>query len=221
MTIKLKAQKRDVFGKQLKKIREAGQVPVVVYGAKQEATPLLVDTKEFVKVLSEAGESSIVSLDMGGSGHDVLIHEVQYHPIKGQPIHVDLYVVQQDKKIEVDVPLVFEGVAPAVKELGGNLVKVMHELPIEALPKDLPHDIKIDVSGLATLDSQILVKDIKLPAGVVALAEPEEVVVSISEAGEEVAAEEAPIDLSAIEVEKKGKQDEEGEESGNAEEKPE
>lgn len=221
MTIKLKAQKRDVFGKQLKKVREAGQVPVVVYGAKQEATPLLVDTKEFVKVLSEAGESSIVSLDMGGSGHDVLIHEVQYHPIKGQPIHADLYVVQQYKKIEVDVPLVFEGVAPAVKELGGNLVKVMHELPIEALPKDLPHDIKIDVSGLATLDSQILVKDIKLPAGVVALAEPEEVVVSISEAGEEIVAEEAPVDLSEIEVEKKGKQEEEGGEEAKSEEKSE
>ncbi|HOH11080.1 MAG TPA: 50S ribosomal protein L25 [Candidatus Paceibacterota bacterium] len=221
MTIKLKAQKRDVFGKQLKKVREAGQVPVVVYGAKQEATPLVVDTKEFVKVLKEAGESSIVSLDMEGKGHDVLIHEVQYHPIKGQPIHVDFYVVQKDKKIEVDVPLVFEGVAPAVKELGGNLVKVMHELPIEVLPKDLPHDIKVDVSGLATFESQILVKDIKLPSGVTVLAELEEVVVSISKAGEEVVVEEAPIDLSQIEVEKKGKQEEEGSEKASAEEKSE
>ena len=211
MTIKLKVQKRDVFGKQLNKIREMGQVPVVVYGAKQEALSLAVDAKEFLRVLNEAGESTIVNLDMEGVGHDVLIHEVQYHPIKGQPIHVDFYVVQKDKKIEVDVPLVFEGVAPAIKELGGNLVKVMHELLIEALPKDLPHDIVVDVSTLTNLDSQILVKDIKLPAGVVALAEPEEVVASISEAGEEVVAEEAPVDLSAIEVEKKGKQ-EDGEE---------
>jgi len=158
---------------------------------------------------------------MEGKGHDVLIHEVQYHPIKGQPIHVDFYVVQKDKKIEVDVPLVFEGVAPAVKELGGNLVKVMHELPIEVLPKDLPHDIKVDVSGLATFESQILVKDIKLPSGVTVLAELEEVVVSISKAGEEVVVEEAPIDLSQIEVEKKGKQEEEGSEKASAEEKSE
>ncbi|MFA5736983.1 MAG: 50S ribosomal protein L25 [Candidatus Paceibacterota bacterium] len=208
MTIKLKAQKRDVFGKQLKKIRETGLTPVVIYGAKQEAIPLSVDTKGFVKVLNKAGESTIVNLEIDGVNHDVLIHEVQYHPIKGQPIHADLYVVQQDKKIEVDVPLVFEGVAPAVKELGGNLVKVMHELSIEVLPKNLPHDITIDISSLVTLGSQILVKDIKLPTGVTVLAEPEEVVASISEAGEDMATEETPVDLSAIEVEKKGKQEE-------------
>lgn len=211
MTFKLKAQKRDVFGKNLKKVRESGMVPVVVYGAKQAATPLLVEVKEFAKVLNQAGESSIVSLEMDGASQDVLIHEVQNHPIKGQPIHADFYVVEQDKKIEVDVPLVFEGVSPAVKELGGNLVKVLHELSIEALPKDLPHDIKVDISALSDLDSQILVKDIKVPSGVTILDEAEEVVASISEAGEEVAVEETPIDLSQIEVEKKGKQETEDE----------
>lgn len=214
MTFKLKAQKRDVFGKNLKKTREAGLVPVVLYGAKQAPTPLLVDGKEFARVLNQAGESSIVNLEVDGANRDVLIHEVQNHPIKGQPIHADFYVVQKDKKLEVDVPLVFEGVSSAVKELGGNLVKVLHELPIEALPKDLPHDIKVDISVLTGLDSQILVKDLKVPAGVTILAEAEEVVASISEAGEEVVVEEVPVDLSQIEVEKKGKQEtEEGEET--------
>lgn len=213
MTFKLKAQKRDVFGKNLKKIRESGMTPVIIYGAKQTATPLFVESKEFARVLGQAGESSIVSLEVEGKNQEVLIHEVQNHPINGQPIHADFYVIEKDKKIEVDVPLVFEGVSPAVKELGGNLVKVLHELSIEALPKDLPHDIKIDISVLTNLDSQILIKDVKVPTGVKFLNEPEEVVALISEAGEEVVAEEAPVDISQIEVEKKGKQETEDDEA--------
>ncbi len=140
----------------------------------------------------------------------MLIKEVTFHPTSGQPIHADLYVVDKTKKLEVNVPLEFEGVAPAVKELNGIVLKVMHELAVEALPKDLPHDIKVDLEKLVALDSQILVKDLVLPAGVTALVDADEVVAAITVAEEEPV-DETPIDLSAIEVEKKGKKEEEEE----------
>ena len=214
MTIKLSAKARTDFGKKNKELRETGLVPAVVYGGKNKETlSIALDLSEFKKVLSQAGESTIISLDLEGKSQDVLVHEVQTDPISSLPIHVDFYIVSQDKELEVAVPLVFDGVSPAVKDLGGSLVKVLHELEIRALPKNLPHDIKVDISTLTTLDGQILIKDLKLPTGVESVLALEEVVAAITEAGEEVVEETAPVDLSAIEVEKKGKQEEAPEEA--------
>jgi large subunit ribosomal protein L25 len=206
---KLSAKTRDISGKKVSGLRDGGEMPAVIYGGKDDTKNILVNTIEFKKVFKGAGESSIVTLDLDGKKTDTLVHEVQFNPVTDEPVHADFYIVSQDKEIEVDVPLVFEGVPPAVKELGGSLIKVLHELPISALPKNLPHDIVVDVSSLNTLDSQILVSDLKLPAGVTVTIEGDEVVASITEAGEEVVEEAAPVDLSAIEVEKKGKTEEE------------
>ena len=205
---KLSAKTRDISGKKVIGLREGGEMPAVIYGGKDETKNILVNTIEFKKVFKGAGESSIVTLDLDGKKTDTLVHEVQFNPVTDEPVHADFYTVSQDKEIEVDVPLVFEGIAPAIKELGGSLIKVLHELPISALPKNLPHDIVVDVSVLIAMDSQILVSDLKLPAGVTATVEGDEVVASITEAGEEVVEEAAPADLSTIEVEKKGKKEE-------------
>ena len=106
-----------------------------------------------------------------------------------------------------------------MKDLGGILVKVMRDLEIEAAPKDLPHNLSVDISALVELTSVIHAKNIKIPAGVTLISNPEEIVASVAEAKEEV--EEAPVavDMSAIEVEKKGKEAKEGEE-GAADAKP-
>lgn len=220
---KLSAKLRDIFGKKVAQKRTEGELPAVLYGSalssegKPVAQALFVNLIEFKKVFKTAGESSIISLNLDGKSTDVLIHEVQFDSLSGEPIHADFYAVSQDQEIEVDVPLVFEGVAGAIKDLGGNLVKVLHELPISALPKNLPHDLVVDISVLTTLDSQILVKDIKLPTGVKSTLDDNEVVALISEAVEEVVEETTPVDLSAIEVEKKGKK-EEGEAEATTEE---
>lgn len=223
MMLKLKAQARTAFGKKVQSLRDEGQIPAVFYGGpskgranKEETTAISIDASEFGKVLNKAGESTIISLELDGKGQDVLIHDVQADPISGRPVHVDFFVVSQDKELEVAVPLVFEGVSPAVKDLGGSLVKVLHELEIRALPKNLPHDIVVDISSLTSLDSQILIKDLKLPAGVESVLDLEEVVAAITEAGEEVAEEETPVDLSSIEVEKKGKKEEESGDEASA-----
>ena len=208
--IKLGAKTRNTLGKKLKKARLAGDLPAVLYGPKDDTLNIFVNTKEFKKIFRAAGESSIIDLTTPVGDKDVLIKEVSFHPASGEPIHVDFYAIEKGKKVEVDVPLTFSGVSPAIKDLAGTLVKVMHELPIEAMPKDLPHDIVVDISTLVNLDSQILVKDLSVPTGVEVKIDGEEVVAAITVAKEEEETPAGPIDLSAIEVEKKGKIEEEG-----------
>lgn len=209
--LKLNAQKRDLFGKKLKASRSEGLLPVVVYGRKEEATPFFVDMKEFEKVFREAGESTVIDLNSPDGDKSVLVYAVDYNPVSGFPIHVDFYAVEKDKMVEVDVELVFVGESPAVKGLNGVLVKVIHALPIEAKPADLPHDIEVDISTLVDFDSQITVADLVLPKGVTALIEGEEVVALVSEPQEEAETSAEAPDLSNIAVEKKGKKDDESE----------
>jgi len=209
--ITLSATKRDIYGKALTASRKGGLLPVVAYGRKEESASYFVALPDFKKVYRTAGESSVITLKTPAGDLDVLIHEVEKNPSTGEFIHVDFYVIEKGKVLQVSVPLVWEGDAPAVK-LGGIVVKVLHELEVEALPKDLPHEIVVDLSKLETLESQIMVKDLALPTGVKALAEPDEVIAALTVAKEE---EEAPaMDISQIEVEKRGKQEEEGAEAG-------
>ncbi len=209
--LKLNAQKRDLFGKKLKASRSEGLLPVIVYGHKEESTPFFVDRKEFEKVFKEAGESTVIDLKSPEGDKSILVYAVDYNPVSGLPIHADFYAVEKDKMVEVDVELVFVGESPAVKGLNGILVKVMHALPIEAKPADLPHDIKVDISTLVDFDSQITVADLILPSGVTFLIEGEEVVALVSAPQEEVEISAEAPDLSNITVEKKGKKEDEGE----------
>ncbi|HYC83519.1 MAG TPA: 50S ribosomal protein L25 [Candidatus Paceibacterota bacterium] len=206
--IKLQAEKRESFGKELAEARAAGKLPVVMYGRKEQAAPFFVDAKIFKKVLNEAGESSIVSLSTPEGDKDILIKQIDYHPVSGQPIHADLYAVEKGKPVRVALEIEFVGEAPAEK-LGGSVVKVLHEVEIEALPKDLPSGLTVDLASLTNLDSQILVKDLKFQAGVTVITGEDEVIAAVAAGGEEVAEEPAAVDLSAIEVEKKGKKEEE------------
>jgi large subunit ribosomal protein L25 len=207
----IKAKKRDQ-GMKLEAIRKEGEIPAVFYGAGKKTTPISVSVVEFKKIWRDAGESSAVKIEMLDGNIDVLIHEVQVNSITDEPIHVDFLAIDMKKKIRVHVPLVFEGVSDAIKTGVGNLVKVMHEFEIEAMPADLPHNLVVDISKLKTLNDQVFVSDVKLPAGVIVINEPTEVVVSVVEQVEEKEEVAAPVDLSAIEVEKKGKK-EEGEEA--------
>lgn len=187
--------------------RAQGHFPAVVYGLGKPSASIFVNAVEFGKVWKKAGESSTVTITTPDGKYETLIHEVKCNPVTGIPQHADFLAIDTKKAIQISVPLEFVGEAPAVKA-GNILVKVLHEIEIEALPKDLPHAITVDISVLTDADSQISVKDIKMPAGVTAVADADEIVASIAVAKEEVE-EAAPVDLSAIEVEKKGKKEEE------------
>ncbi|MEO5645951.1 MAG: 50S ribosomal protein L25 [Candidatus Paceibacterota bacterium] len=189
-------------------LREQDMIPAVYYGAGKDAVSIAVPAKEFIKVYKEAGENTAVILTIGGEKISTIIHAMQRDPMTGAALHVDFLIIDMKKEIEVAIPIEFTGVAEAEKAGLGTVVKSIHEVEVRALPNDLPHNFEIDITSLATLEDQIHVKDIKLPKGVTMITDGEEVVVSMAHFIEET--EEAPVlDLSAIEVEKKGKTEDE------------
>jgi len=177
----LPAKIRKTLGKKVKALRERGVLPGVLYGPRiKETLPLEINFKEFEKVYKEAGESTLVSLEIEGKKTPVLIHEVKLDPLTGKPIHVDFYQPRLEEEVEVTIPIIFEGEAPAVKELGGTLVKNIHEVEVRALPQNLPHEIKVNMEKLKTFEDDILVKDLPTPKGVKILKELEEVVATVA-----------------------------------------
>lgn len=210
LSLEIKPRK---VGCSLYKIRNEGLMPAVFYGKKEKSTPISVSLVDFLKVWKQAGESSIVVLKGENGDVEVLIQEVDLDPITEKPRHADFYVFEKGHKIKVDVPLEFTGTSPAVKDLGGILIRVLHKLKIEAMPKDLPSKIEVDISPLVNFESQIVAGGLVLPSGVALIEDPTEVIALVSEPKEEKEEEAAPVDLSAIEVEKKGKKEEEGAEA--------
>ncbi len=214
--MELTVQKREGTAR-AKTLRNKGVLPAVIYGRSQKSTPITIDQKTFEKVFKTAGESSVISIKGLGIELDALIHEVDFDPVSGHPVHADFYAIEKGQTVTVSVPFEFEGVAPAVKDFGGILTKVMHEIEVECEPKDLPQHIVVDVSTLATLEDQIKVKDLKLPATAKLSVDLDEVVAMISVAKEEPVEEAPATDLSAIEIsEERGKKEEAGAEGAVA-----
>ena len=210
MAIGLKFEKRDPKASP-NTLRRAGKMPAVFYGRKQSSTPISIAQREFEKVWKKAGENTVVNLESEGDEVQALIHDVDRHPVSGVPQHADFYVFEKGQKLKIKIPIEFKGVSPAVKDLGAVLVKVVHDLEIEAEPKNLPQKLEVDISSLAAFGNIITAKDIKLPEGVSLVISPEDVIASVYEPKEEVI-EEVPVDLSAIEVQKRGKEEVPGEE---------
>lgn len=211
--MELTVEKRDT-AKSPATLRGQGILPAVMYGRKEESTPIAVDLKTFEKIFKQAGENTVITMKGLGKDRDVLIHEVAVDPVRGTPVHADFYAIAEGQTVTVSIPIEFEGESPAVKELGGILVKVMHELEMEVPPKDIPHALHADIRKLATLEDKITVADLVLPATAKIEADSEEVVAMIDVAKEEPV-EEAPMDISDIEmsVEKGKKEEEEGAEA--------
>jgi large subunit ribosomal protein L25 len=164
MDLELNLDSRDTLGKANKRLRRAGIVPGVVYGKGEESTPVQVDGRTFETLYRAAGRTSVVQLRLPGQGaaKSGLIRNVQRHPLSGRPLHVDYYVVDLKVEMEVDVPLVFTGEAPAVEETGGTLLHNLSRVRVKALPNDIPHEITVDVSTLVSLDVAIHVRDLNL-----------------------------------------------------------
>lgn len=161
-------------------LRARGVVPAVSYGPKDAPTHFVVDTKKVQKLWKEAGETTMVTLKGVGADKDVLIHDVQVHPLSGVVSHVDFYVVEKGKKVEVEVPLEFVGAAPAEKA-GLIVTKALHEIEIEVDPRELPHHLPVDVSGLSSVGDHITAGDVKLPPSAKLLTDSHEIVASVIE----------------------------------------
>jgi large subunit ribosomal protein L25 len=178
-TYNLIAQPRNLVGKLTKKLRKEKLLPGVVYGHGLKSTNVELDERQFGKVYKQAGESAILNLSVEGQIYPVLIQDVQYHYLNGKPIHVDFYAVKMDEKITADIPVVFINEAPAVKALGGVLIKNISEVEVECLPGDLPQSFEVDLSSLNSFDDQIRISDLKVSDRVKVMANPEEMIVGV------------------------------------------
>jgi large subunit ribosomal protein L25 len=179
--MELQVQKREKLGGGVKALRNQGLIPAELYGKGLENFHLSVPEKEFKKLYKEAGESTIINVTLEGKSHPVLIQSVSFDPLTDNFQSVDFYQVRMDEKLTVSVPLVFEGVSLAVKEKNALLVKALQELEIEALPMNIPHDIKVDLNKLQDLDQSIYVRDLVIPANVEVLVSPDTVVATATE----------------------------------------
>lgn len=199
--MELQAQKREKFGtKATKTLRAKGFIPAELYGRGAANLHLSVLSKDFHKVFKEAGESMLLTLMVDGEKRPVLIFDVKTDPVKGAVIHTDFYQVRLDEKIKTHVPIILQGVSSGVKEKGGILIHAMREVEIEALPADMPHDIKLDVAGLDDVGKSLYVKDLPELKGVDYTAGPETVIATISAKVEEEV-EAPPVDVSEVKVE--------------------
>lgn len=181
-SITLKAAKRDETA--ARELRRNGKVPCVVYGKVDNMT-LVCEERDLVKAHHQAGESTVVQLDVDGKKTPVLFHVIDLDPVSDRPIHVDFYAVDMKKEVEAEVQLRFTGEAPAVKEFGAVLLHPEDMVTVRALPANLPHDLEVDLSGLMEVDAALHVSDIKTPEGVEILSDPETVIALVQAAREE------------------------------------
>lgn len=207
--LELKATSRKELGRKVNKLRKAGQIPAVIYGHGIKSQPLFVLAKEFDKVFKEAGESSLIALEIEGKKHNVLIHDIVRDPLTDQIIHIDFYQVKMGEKIKAKVPLVFIGDSPAVKAEGGVLVRNIQEVEIEALPQDLPRHLEVDISSLASFQDHIFIKDLPISGSAKILAEANEIVASVipPRSEEELAALEEKVEVPVEEVKVVGEEE--------------
>lgn len=201
MSIKLKAEKRE---DQLK-LDPNFFIPAILYGNKIENIKLKLKKSDFDKVWEKAGESNLIDLNINNEVVKVLIKEVQYHPVKHLPIHVDFHQVNMKEKITTEIPLNFIGESKAVKELGGLLMKYTDVVEVKCLPGDLVNQIDVDISSLVSFEQSIYMKDLNLPESMELLRDPNEIIVNViaPKTQAELEAEEAKEKEQATESDKK------------------
>ena len=175
--IVLKAEKRDVTGKQVKALRRAGQLPAVIYGRHVDPIAISLEAHTASLVFSKLTSSTLVTLGVDGTEYTAIVREKQRNFIKGNLTHVDFLALDLTEKIRTSVRLTFVGVAPAVKDYSAVLVHRMDALEVECLPADLPERITVDISVIKEIGNNIHVRDIPLPENIVVLDDVDDVVI--------------------------------------------
>lgn len=180
--IMLTAQHREVLGKKVRHLRKEGLIPVVLYGREIEPQPLQIPLREIESVLQQAESAPLVKLQVTGADApvNILIRDVQRDILNGSLMHADLYQVVMSEEITAEVPIVLEGTAPAVTNLIGVLVQGLNSVQVQCLPADLIPEITVDISGLEELRDSILVSDLDLGEKISILAEPDDMIATIT-----------------------------------------
>jgi large subunit ribosomal protein L25 len=171
-TASLTANARTATGKgAARTLRQSGQIPGVIYGHAREAQPLVLNAREFDRLMEHVTASTVIDLDIGGKTSKTLIREIQRHPYKKEVLHVDFLELVAGEKVTVEIPIVYVGTAQGVKD-GGVLEQIKHELTVEADPTTLPEHIEVDVSAL-TIGHTLYVRDVRVPEGATVQDDPD------------------------------------------------
>jgi large subunit ribosomal protein L25 len=197
--MQLKATTRDLLGKRTRRLHGQGKLAAVVYGHNTKPTPLVLDRLEFQKVFLKSGRTHLVDLVVDANRTEkVLVREIQTHPRRLGPIHVDFYQVNLEEKITVEVPVHLLGESAAVKRGDADILQPIHSLRVECLPSDIPEAFKVDLTPLEEIESEIRISDLKMPKGVTVLIDPDELVVKIIKKREMKVEEEVPVAEAAV-----------------------
>ena len=199
--MQLKASTRELLGKRARRLHGQGKLAAVVYGHNTTPTPLELDRLEFQKVFVKSGRTHLVDLLVDGKTEKVLVREIQTHPRRLGPIHVDFYQVNLEEKITVEVPVHLVGESAAVKRGDADVLQPIHTLRVECLPSDIPEAFEVDLTPLEEIESEFRVADLSVPKGVTVLLDPEELIVKIVHKREMKVEEEVPTAEAAVGVE--------------------
>ncbi len=176
----LSVQPRSVRGKEVAKLRRAGTLPGVVYGAGQDSQPIAIDAREFEVLRRQAGRNAVVDLQMdGGKPLPVLLHVIQEHPVTRKPIHIDFLAVNMEEERTIDVPILIVGDSEAVDKLGGVLLHLRDSVLIRAKPDDIPSGVELDITSLVDFEQTLHASDLSMPEGVALVTEPTEAVARV------------------------------------------
>ncbi len=205
MDFKLKAEKREIKEKLSPEL-----IPAVLYGNGLESRSLKLKRVDFDKIFSAAGESNLISLEIGGESVNVLVKAIQRDVLKHTVSHIDFYQVNMKEKITTEIPLHFINESKAVRELGGMLMRNLNEITVECLPSDLVDHIDVDISVLNTFEDAIQIQDLNIPGTLKILDHnPEDMVVSVIAPKAQVEEEAPAAEPAKDEVKKEEKKEEE------------
>lgn len=184
---KLQCSYREVVGKKTASLRRKGITPIHLFGRDMESLTLQCDSVQLERAIAKVGMTRPIDLELDNKAKDgsVFIREIQRDPIKRGVLHADFYLVRKGEKIRLDVPIVFIGEAPAMKEKGRILTQATSKLSIECLPDNIPSQVQVDISALTGLDKTITVKDIVLGPDITVDEDPDQLIVKVSEMAEE------------------------------------
>jgi len=213
--IQLAATKRDLE-KKADAYRAEGLIPAVCYGSGKENTSIQLEYQVFRKAYIKAGDNTIIELDIEGEKHPVLVHEIQFHPVKGTIQHVDFLFVDMTKKVDTNVPVVIFGESPVVKNMAGVISQPLTELNVRCLPGDIPHEFKLDISPIEDFHTVLHVSDLDIPENVEVLDSMDLMVVTITQPRKEeveLTPDEAEAEALASQETENGGDSEEGEET--------
>src|SRR6266699_750398 len=218
--MQLKASARQPLGKRSRRMLREGKLPAILYGHNTEATPITLDRLEFQKVFVKSGRTHLVDLVVDSDRTEkVLVREIQTHPRRLGPIHVDFYAVNLEEKFTVEVPVHLTGESAAVKRGDADILQPIHALRVECLPTAIPEAFEVDLTPLEEIDSELRVADLSVPKGVTVLIDPEELIVKIVHKRELKVEEEIPAAEAVVPAEGEAAAEGEAPEADEAAEK--